>query len=104
MERYSMKFFDYFSRWFKRPGKKPAGNGRTSQHELRKMLEQIAHTYEMELSCDEVLVVIARFAEAKIRGEDAAELMPLVQRHLATCGDCREEFEALLRILRASAD
>jgi hypothetical protein len=31
-------------------------------------------------------------------------LMPIVQHHLDTCPDCREEFEALLRILKASPD
>jgi hypothetical protein len=43
-----------------------------------------------------------QFAEMVMRGEDVAHLMPLVQHHLDMCADCREEFEALLRILRAS--
>jgi predicted anti-sigma-YlaC factor YlaD len=33
------------------------------------------------------------------RGEDTASLMPLVEHHLKMCPDCREEVEALLRIL-----
>ena len=36
-----------------------------------------------------------------MRGEDAASMLPLVNKHLEMCPDCREEFEALLRVLRA---
>ena len=36
-----------------------------------------------------------------IRGEDAGHLMPLVQQHLDLCAECREEYEALLRVLEA---
>jgi hypothetical protein len=70
---------------------------------IRKMAGQIAHTREVELACDEVLALMDQFAEMVMRGEDAAQLMPLVQHHLEMCGDCREEFEALLRILRMSS-
>jgi len=36
------------------------------------------------------------------RGENAVALMPLVKRHLDLCGDCKDEYEALLRVLKAS--
>ncbi len=45
-----------------------------------------------------------RFVETDLAGLDAAEAMPLVQDHLDKCRDCREEFEALLRALRAVED
>jgi hypothetical protein len=35
----------------------------------------------------------------EMRGEDVAHLMPLVQRHLELCPDCREEHEALMQAL-----
>ncbi len=69
---------------------------------LRKVAQQIEMTHEVEYSCDDVLRLLDQFAEAVLRGEDATRLMPLVQRHLDMCPDCREEFEALMRILRAS--
>ena len=69
---------------------------------LRKVARQTQMTHEVEYSCDDVLQLLDQFAEAVLRGEDVAQLMPLVQRHLDMCTDCREEFEALLRILRAS--
>jgi hypothetical protein len=44
---------------------------------------------------------VDRFVEMELSGLDAAAAMPLVQDHLDKCGDCREEFEALLTALRA---
>ena len=45
--------------------------------------------------------VLDRFAEMTLIGKNAAEAMPLVQDHLNRCGNCREEFQALLVALRA---
>ena len=70
---------------------------------VQKVAEQVAMTHEVEYSCDEVLHVLDQVAEAFLRGEDVARLMPLVWRHLAMCADCRQEFEALVRILRGRA-
>jgi predicted anti-sigma-YlaC factor YlaD len=38
----------------------------------------------------------------RLSGLDRAQVMPLVQEHLEICGECREEFEALLASLRAT--
>jgi len=70
---------------------------------LRKVAQQIEMTHEVEYSCDDVHRLLDQFAEAVLHGEDAARLMPLVQRHLDMCPDCREEFEALLRVLQAES-
>jgi hypothetical protein len=35
---------------------------------------------------------------------DTAEAMPLVHEHLHMCGECREEFEALLTALSATGE
>jgi hypothetical protein len=69
---------------------------------LRTVAQQIEMTQAVEYSCDDVHRLLDQFAEAVLRGEDAAKLMPLVQSHLDMCPDCREEFEALMRILIAS--
>jgi hypothetical protein len=69
---------------------------------LRKVAQQIEMTQSVEYSCDDVHRLLDQFAEAVWRGEDATKLMPLVQSHLDMCPDCREEFEALMRILHAS--
>ncbi len=93
-------WLDTVKRWLW-PGKR-APTAPLPPRVLRKVAQQIEMTHEVEYSCDDVLRLLDQFAEAVLRGEDVAELMPLVQRHLEMCADCREEFEALLRILRAS--
>lgn len=67
----------------------------------QKVARQIDMTDEVEYTCDDVHRLLDQFSEAVLRGENTARLMPLVQKHLDMCQDCREEFEALLRILRA---
>jgi hypothetical protein len=97
-----MSFYDFFRRLFKRPSRSGDPDGKVLPEELKKMLVQLESTQDVELTCDEVLAVLDQFAEAYLRGEDVARWMPLVQHHLDMCGDCREEFEALVRILRAT--
>lgn len=55
---------------------------------------------EQEISCDDVFSVLDQFVEAVKRGENPLLLMPLVRQHLDMCPDCREEYEALLRMLQ----
>ncbi len=97
-----MRIYDFFKRLFNRPKTPDSTNGKFSPEALRKMMKQLEHTQDVELTCDEVLALLDQFAEAYLRGEDVARLLPLVQHHLDMCGDCREEFEALLRILQAA--
>ena len=68
------------------------------------MLRMIEQTRDEELSCDELLLEVDRYAEMVMCGENPSAVMPLVQHHLKNCPDCQEEFEALLRILKAVPD
>jgi hypothetical protein len=97
-----MRIYDLFRRLFNRPKSSGAKNGKFSPEALVKMMVQLEHTQDVELPCDEVLALMDQFAEAYLRGEDVARLLPLVQHHLDMCGDCREEYEVLLRILQAA--
>lgn len=67
---------------------------------IKNMVQMIAATRPDEIGCDECFEQLDRFAETVLAGKNAAEAMPLVQDHLNRCGDCREEFEALLTALR----
>ncbi len=98
-------FFSPVLHWFARL----AGGGQPSRRRLireaerlRRMAAMLAATSEREIACDEAYRLLDQFAEAVARGEDAGALLPQVKHHLELCMDCREEFEALLRILRAS--
>ncbi len=72
-----------------------------SPDQAEKMLHMIQNTQEVELSCDEVHELLDQYSEMAVRGEDIASLLPLVHYHLNMCSDCREEYEALSRILHA---
>lgn len=68
--------------------------------ELNKLMQVVEATREDEIDCEECLNRVDRFVETKLAGLDAEQAMPLVQDHLEKCGDCREEFEALLVAMR----
>jgi len=67
---------------------------------MKNLLRSLAMTEEHEISCDDVFAVLDEFAEAVRRGENVLLLIPLVRQHLDMCPDCREEYEALLRMLQ----
>jgi len=68
---------------------------------LQRMVRNVLTTRPDEIGCDECLDQLDRFVEITLAGKNAAEAMPLVYDHLERCDDCREEFEALLVVLRA---
>ena len=70
---------------------------------LKKMMRNVVSTRPDEIGCDDCFEQLSRFVELVLAGQPAAALMPLVQDHLDRCADCHEEYEALLRALRASA-
>jgi hypothetical protein len=72
--------------------------------QLSALVRVITTTRPDEIGCEECLEQVDRFVEMELAGLDAAEAMPLVQDHLDKCRNCREEFEALLRALRAVED
>lgn len=70
---------------------------------LKEMARGIMSTRPDEIGCDECFAEMDQFVELTLAGRNAAEAMPLVQDHLSRCGNCREEYEALLAALRAVA-
>jgi hypothetical protein len=54
-----------------------------------------------EFDCGAVQALIDQYAEAMARGEDAGRWLPKLRQHFELCSECREELEALLRILEA---
>jgi hypothetical protein len=69
---------------------------------FKAVVQEIAETHEREeIGCDECFEALDRFVTMQLAGLDTAEAMPLVYEHLHMCGECREEFEALLTALHA---
>jgi hypothetical protein len=77
----------------------------SNSHEIIKgMIEILTKTHDEELDCGETFELIDQFVEAKVRGENVDEIMPMVMRHLELCRDCFEEYEALLRVIESEVD
>lgn len=72
-----------------------------SLDKIETMVRAILNTKDQEIGCAECFSVLDLFIELKLAGKDPAEIMPLVQDHLDRCGDCHEEYEAILAALRA---
>ncbi len=68
---------------------------------IKKVIMGIAKTRPDEIGCDTCYEELHRFADMLKDGEDPAQIMPLVQHHLNMCGNCGEEFEALLTALES---
>ena len=93
------KFWDWLF-----PAHKPNHRGKPTASDSSMMpvvMHMLENTEEIELSCDEVFELLDQYAELAKQGQDVTHLMPLVERHLHMCPDCREEYEALERILKA---
>lgn len=69
---------------------------------LAKMMKMLAVTQDRELNCDEVYALLDQFAEAISRGEAIRGVLVPVEQHLKVCPDCREEYETLLAMIRAT--
>jgi len=67
---------------------------------LKRLLMGLAGTRADEIGCDECWDQLDRFAELELTGKEPAHSLPLVEDHLRRCGECREEYEALLAALK----
>lgn len=75
-----------------------------AQDPLINLLRFILNTHEEQhecLDCDTCSQQFDYLAEQVALGADIHDLLPTVEAHLACCADCREEFEALVAIIRA---
>ena len=97
-----MELKEAIKRLVQRMGWDKEDNKMQLPEEFQKLLKMIANTKEVEFSCDDVYHLLDQYSEAVVQGKNAEELMPLVEHHIDMCPDCREEFEALLRVLQAS--
>ena len=66
-----------------------------SRKEIDGLLRLVGLTEDAELNCDQCHSLVAEFAEQQLQGKTIHEGLQAVQQHLAVCGECREEYEAL---------
>jgi hypothetical protein len=65
---------------------------------VARILGILAATEPQELGCGEVFALLDEFAEKQAAGEDLSGYARLL-KHLEMCGECREEYEALLSMV-----
>ncbi|MEL7833096.1 hypothetical protein [Fodinibius sp. Rm-B-1B1-1] len=68
---------------------------------LKNLIKSVQMTDDHEIGCDECFAELHEFAEMELAGKSPAEAKPLVKDHLDKCGNCREEYQALLEALRS---
>lgn len=95
-------FFERITNWlFGNQEPEPDQSG--ARKMLQDLFTAVEGTQEIEYDCEEVYELLDQYVEMVTRGEDAEALMPLVKHHLEMCVACREEYQALLRILEETA-
>jgi hypothetical protein len=97
-----MKFSERLKNLVKRLGSSEEENAMQMPADVQKLIQMVENTQEVEFSCEDVYNILDQYTELVYRGDDSADLMPLVEHHIEICPDCREEFEALLQILEAT--
>lgn len=55
------------------------------------------------MDCNDYCETLSRLAERVAAGEDLRSLLPALEEHMRHWSDCREEFEALVAVLKAEA-
>lgn len=68
---------------------------------VKKLVYAAGRTKTDEVGCDYCFSKLEAYAEKKLKGKSPGEAMPLIEDHLQRCGECREEYEALLAALKA---
>ncbi len=72
--------------------------------QVRSLIIDVVHTQPDEIGCDECAALLCAYAECCLLGSPASEWTVHVEQHLAQCPCCRQEFEALLVILRTTVE
>ncbi|MEW6114903.1 MAG: hypothetical protein AB1664_22420 [Thermodesulfobacteriota bacterium] len=68
--------------------------------QLKGLMRGLSKTREHELNCNECLDKMAEFAERELAGKPVPDALEAVQHHLSICGECSEEYDALLTALQ----
>jgi hypothetical protein len=72
-----------------------------TKEELYRLLYFMLNTHAEDIDCNRCNSQMAFLAEQVAQGADMHTLWPAVEAHLECCTGCREEFEALVAIVRA---
>jgi RNA polymerase-binding transcription factor DksA len=75
-----------------------------TSEQISNLVRQVGITRDSELNCNECLHHVAEFAECELTGRQMPEALEAVRHHLTLCIECKEEYDELLKVLRALDD
>lgn len=75
-----------------------------SREEIDGLLRAVGLTNDEEINCDQCLSVVAEFVEQELTGKSIPDSLKAVEQHLSICSECREEYQALQRVLSQMDD
>jgi len=73
---------------------------RLTREQIGSIVRMLGLTADREFNCSECLQHVSEYAESQLANRPADEVITRVEQHLALCPECREEYEALLKILQ----
>jgi len=74
---------------------------RLTREQVGSIVKMLGLTTDREFNCSECLQHVSEFAECQLANQSVGEVISKVEQHLAMCPECREEYEALMKILKA---
>jgi uncharacterized protein with PIN domain len=74
---------------------------RLTREQVGSIVKMLGLTTDREFNCGECLQHVSEFAESQLAHQPVGEVIAGVEQHLALCPECREEYEALMKILKA---
>lgn len=76
---------------------------RLNRKVIKALVGSVKATHEDELGCGECFDQIHEYAEKELLGKSPDIAMPLMKEHLDKCGECKEEYEALIKAMETLA-
>ena len=70
-----------------------------SRDQLAELIRSLSLTRSDEATCEDCLQRLAEFAEHTLAGKSVPVGLQAIEHHLILCGECREEYQALLSAL-----
>lgn len=72
-----------------------------TQKKADMLLQMIQATKEEELNCGDCLQRLSEYVESKLQNLPLVQALKEVEEHLATCADCRDEYEIIKAAVEA---
>ena len=74
---------------------------RLTREQVGSIVKMLSLTTDREFNCAECLQHVSEFAERQLAHQPVSKVIASVEQHLALCPECREEYEALMKLLKA---